>query len=259
MSRILLIHWNAEERKKRVDLLRRAGHSVRVHSGQGAEALRSLRAKPTDLFVIDLTRMPSQGGAVGVWLRQQRATRHVPIVFAGGDAEKVARVRKQLPDAVYAEWRGIRGALRQAVARQPKAPVIPGTMDGYAGTPLPKKLGIKEGSLVALLAAPAGFEKTLGALPSGVRLTKQARGAPHVVLLFAKSRAELARRFPAAARALADGGRLWMIWPKKASGVETDLTQAEVRTFGLSNGFVDYKISAIDATWSGLCFARRGQ
>ena len=72
-----------------------------------------------------------------------------------------------------------------------------------------------------------------------------------------KSRAELARRFPVAARGLAAGGGLWIAWPKKASGVSTDLTQGHVREFGLESGFVDYKICAIDDTWSGLQFARR--
>ncbi len=128
---------------------------------------------------------------------------------------------------------------------------------GYSGTPLPKKLGIKAGSAVALLGAPADFESTLGGVPEGVRFKKQARGKADVILLFARSRTELRRRFPSAANAVAETGRLWMCWPKKASGVATDLTQDAVRGQGLDNGFVDYKIAAIDATWSGLCFARR--
>ena len=76
-------------------------------------------------------------------------------------------------------------------------------------------------------------------------------------LLFVTSQARLANRFASAARLLSEGGRLWIVWPKKASGVPTDLTENAVRQFGLSAGLVDWKISAIDATWSGLCFARR--
>jgi hypothetical protein len=153
----------------------------------------------------------------------------------------------------------VRGALRDALARPPERPVVPGTMAGYAGTPLPKKLGIGDGAVVALLGAPAGFEKTLGTLPADVRLRRdgRARAAAGVVLLFTKSRADLARRFPIAARALADRGKLWIVWPKKASGVASDLGEADIRAFGLGSGFVDYKICAVDATWSGLCFARR--
>jgi len=78
-----------------------------------------------------------------------------------------------------------------------------------------------------------------------------------VILLFVKSHAELEKRFIPAVRAMAEGGRLWIVWPKKASGVAADLTQNDVRAFGLKAGLVDFKISAIDATWSGLCFTRR--
>jgi hypothetical protein len=130
-------------------------------------------------------------------------------------------------------------------------------MAGYSSTLLPKKLGIRDGSVVAMLGAPVGFEDTLGDLPSGVETRRQAFGKADVVLLFASSQAELGERFPGATNILADGGRLWILWPKKASRVTTDVGEQEVRTFGLARGFVDYKISAIDVTWSGLCFARR--
>jgi alkylation response protein AidB-like acyl-CoA dehydrogenase len=138
---------------------------------------------------------------------------------------------------------------------QPTKPVS--ALAGYSGTPLPKKLGLRAGSVVALLGAPADFRRTLGALPENVRLVNHARRRAHRVLLFVRSQAELRRRFPAAVRALDEGGGLWIIWPKQASGVPTDLTQAVVRRVGLAAGLVDYKICAVDATWSGLLFARR--
>ena len=130
-------------------------------------------------------------------------------------------------------------------------------MAGYSGTPLPKKLNIRAGATVVLLGAPDGFEATLGALPAGVRLRRQTRGPAQVVLLFAASQAQLARRFHGASRIVADPGALWIAWPKKASGMATDLGEREVRACGLGAGWVDYKICAIDATWSGLCFSRR--
>lgn len=246
----------AEERAAR---LRSAGHQVGVQSDQrgGTEAFRGVRQNPPDAFVIDLSRLPSHGRAVAGWLRQTKATRHRPIVFVGGEAEKVAQTRRLLPDAVFTEWSRIRGALRQALRRPPAAPVVPGTMAGYSGTPLPKKLGITAGSTVALLGAPHGFERTLGALPGNVRFQRHARRAAHRILLFARSCADLERRFPAAAKAVADGGGLWIVWPKKSSGVETDLAEPLVRAFGLAAGWVDYKICAVDETWSGLLFARR--
>jgi CheY-like chemotaxis protein len=258
MSRVIVIHWNPAEVEGQAARLRRAGYTIETLSPRSGADLRAMRATPPDALVIDLSRAPSQGGAVAVMLRQQKATRHVPIVFAGGDALKVARVREGLPDALYTEWKGIRGALRRALKAPPTHPVVPGTMDAYAGMPLVKKLGIRKGSAVLLLGAPAGFERRLGALPENLKLERQARAPAQVILLFAKSSTDLERRFPAAARALAKGGRLWIVWPKKASGASTDLTQRGVRAFGLARGFVDYKICSIDETWSGLLFARRG-
>jgi hypothetical protein len=129
---------------------------------------------------------------------------------------------------------------------------------GYSGTPLPKKLGIKPGSVVALLGAPPGFvEKTLGPVPDGAVLREDLRVPFSVGLLFVDSKAELAKRFPAVQKAMAQPCALWLCWPKKASGVPTDLDENKIRDFVLMAGLVDYKVAAVDATWSGLCFARR--
>jgi hypothetical protein len=259
MRRVALVHWNTQEARERARRLRGAGRSVLVISDPKVDYLRDLRARPPQAFVIDLSRLPSHGRDVGVWLRQQKATRHIPLVFVAGEPDKVAKTRELLPDAVYTDWKGIRGALRHALRRPPAQPVVPGTMAGYSGTPLPKKLAIKPGGTVALLGAPPGFARTLGALPDGVRLQSHLRGGPELALLFSKSQAELERRFPAAARALPEGGKLWLIWPKKTSGIASDLSEPVVRTFGLRRGWVDYKICAVDQTWSGLLFSRRQQ
>jgi CheY-like chemotaxis protein len=259
LARVLLVHWKPEEAEARVAALRKAGHEVRVLDPDGMPALRALGARPPAAIVIDLGRLPSRGRAVATALRQQKATRAVPLLFVEGDPEKTARVKALIPDAAYATWRGLPGALHKAVAARPKAkPVVPGTMAGYSGTPLPRKLGIKPGSMVALLGAPPAFaKKTLGPLPEGAAVRGDTRSPFDVGLLFAGSKADLVRRFPAAAKAMGEPGALWIVWPKKASGVETDLDGNAVREFGLSAGLVDYKIAAIDATWSGLCFARR--
>ncbi len=167
-----------------------------------------MRAQPPDAFVIDLSRVPSQGAAVGVWLRQQKTTRHVPLVFVGGVPEKVARVRGLLPDAVYTEWRRIRGGLKRARVRRPAAPVVPGTMDAYAGATLPQKLGVRPGQAVLLIGAPADFADRMGPLPEGVRLLRERRGQAEVVLLFARSQAGLRRAFSRTGRARGRGQAL---------------------------------------------------
>jgi hypothetical protein len=251
-----VIHWKPEEAGPRVDLLRRAGFEAECLAPQGAAGLRTFRERPPDAFVIDLERLPSHGRAVGIELRRQKGTRAVPLVFAGGDPDKIARTRQVLPDAAYAVWDAVAEALAKALRAAPSSPVAPSTMAIYAGRPLAAKLGIKAGGTVALAGAPDGFATKLGPLPDGARIVARAAGVDRI-LLFARSRSELEKRFPAAARALALGGGLWIVWPKKASGIATDLSEAAVREFGLGEGWVDYKICAVDETWSGLQFARR--
>ncbi|MFJ4652254.1 DUF3052 domain-containing protein [Nocardia sp. NPDC088792] len=129
-------------------------------------------------------------------------------------------------------------------------------MAGYSGTPLPRKLGIKEGSLVLLSGAPADFD--LGALPPGATLHRRAGASPYDVILgFCPDRATLSRRFADwRARMAVDAG-LWLAWPKKASGVPTDLSDTAVREYGLAQGLVDNKTAAVDEVWSGLRFVIR--
>jgi hypothetical protein len=125
-------------------------------------------------------------------------------------------------------------------------------MAGYSGTPLPRKLGIREGSVVALVGAPAAF--VFDALPHGARVRRSARGEADLALAFARTRAELARRWDAATRCSAS---VWIAWPKQSSALAGELTENVVRDHGLARGWVDFKVVAIDDTWSGLRFARR--
>jgi CheY-like chemotaxis protein len=256
---VVLIHWKPEEAAPHAAALGKAGHDVRVLAPKGIPDLRALAGRPPGAIVVALGRLPSQGVSVATALRQRKATREVPLLFVEGDREKTARAKALLPDAAYTTWRGLPGALRKALAARPKGkPVVPGTMAGYSGTPLPKKLGIRPGSVVALLGAPEGFAtSTLGPLPEGAVVRGDVRSPFDVGLLFVRSKAQLARRFPPALKAMGDPGALWVVWPKKTSGLQTGLGQKAVRAFGLARGLVDYKIAAIDATWSGLCFARR--
>jgi hypothetical protein len=127
-------------------------------------------------------------------------------------------------------------------------------MAGYSGTPLPQKLGIKPGHRVALLDAPDGFSRTLGQLPEGVTVTSTLAGkqAFDVLVLFVVAQRDVARRFAPIAKRLDPAGGFWVAWPKRASGIATDVTENTVRDVMLGAGLVDNKVCAIDDTWSGL-------
>ncbi len=128
---------------------------------------------------------------------------------------------------------------------------------GYSGTPLPRKLGIAAGCRLALLGAPEGIEALLDPLPDGVRVMRRVAPELDVAVLFVDSAARLTRRLPAVRAAMTPAGGLWVAWPKRASGVPTDVTEDVVRDAGLAAGLVDNKVCAIDATWSGLRLVTR--
>jgi hypothetical protein len=132
-------------------------------------------------------------------------------------------------------------------------------MAGYSGTPLVNKLGIKPESHLAVLNAPKEFDRTLGDLPGGVVAQGDLRGARNfeVIVFFTDRRSELTKRFPILAKRLTSAGGLWIAWPKRDSGVATDLNEDAVRQVGLDVGLVDNKVCAIDETWSGLRFVIR--
>jgi hypothetical protein len=129
---------------------------------------------------------------------------------------------------------------------------------GYSGTPLVRKLGVKPEARLGLIGAPSGFDETLGELPPGVQVRRRLGGRPFdVIVAFYERQADLERRLPALVKALDWAGGLWIAWPKRASGVPTDLTDNVVRGLGLATGLVDNKVCAIDETWSGLRLVHR--
>jgi hypothetical protein len=125
--------------------------------------------------------------------------------------------------------------------------------DGYSGTPLQKKLGIKPGMSIALLHAPPEVETTLGELPEGVITSRRLTGHRDLVLIFITRQVDLASQIPALTSAIAPNGMIWVAWPKRASKIDTDMTEDAIRDIVLpSSGLVDVKVCAIDQVWSGL-------
>ncbi|HVI79848.1 MAG TPA: hypothetical protein VM715_17115 [Candidatus Acidoferrum sp.] len=130
-------------------------------------------------------------------------------------------------------------------------------MPGYSGAPLAKKLGIKDGFRVNVTTAPAEIHAELKPELANCELLAAAKAPLDFAMLFTKSSAELRREFPRIAKALAPAGMLWISWPKKTSGVATDLNENVVREIGLAAGLVDVKVCAVTEVWSGLKFVRR--
>ena len=256
MSRILLIAWNENEARERARRLSGYGHEVKICSSSESTYLRRVRTSPPELFIIDLNRLPSHGRELAAYFRRQKATRMVPILFAGGDRDRVEIARKLLPDAHFAEWKDIRSAIQRARRNPPTNPLVPSTTAAYSLSPLPKKLGIRENHAVGLFHAPEQFERQLEPRPRGVEIVTEP-GHADVALLFVSSEAELARELRPLKAALPAKAALWIAWPKQTSGVPTDLKETIVREFGLGAGLVDYKVCSINQTWSGLCFAQK--
>ena|SRR5689334_6345889 len=130
-------------------------------------------------------------------------------------------------------------------------------MAGYSDTPLIKKLGIRPGDKVLISRAPAGFDRELGDLPEGVRVVGAKARDLNVVLLFAMSLNDLRKQLEAVADRIVPDGMIWAIWPKKSSGVPSDLTEGVVQQLGLGIGLVDVKVCAVTEIWSGLKFVYR--
>ena len=125
-------------------------------------------------------------------------------------------------------------------------------MPGYSGTPLPKKLGIGAGAVIAFSEAPPEFAPALGPLPDGVTVKGAVRGPLDVIVAFFTRRVELERRLPTLTAAMRPAAGLWIAWPKRASGMPTDISGDVIREVALPTGLVDNKVCAIDETWSGL-------
>ena len=125
-------------------------------------------------------------------------------------------------------------------------------MAGYSGTPLAQKLGIKVGQKVMTLGAPPGYRKLLSPLPGAVSFATNVEPDAEFIHLFVVQRAALAKELKRLRNVIADTGALWVSWPKKSSGVKTDISEDVIREVCLPLGFVDVKVCAVDDTWSGL-------
>ena len=266
MRRVRLVHWKAAEAVPRIESLRKAGYAVEYDEKTDSSQLREWRNAPPDAFVIDLTRLPSQGREVAITLRNYRETRMVPLVFVDGEEAKVERVRQVLPDAAFTNARSLMDTLKRVLrsgvnaGAEPVRPVP--MMDRYGGRSVVEKLGIKPNQAIALLDPPGDLETLLPGLPEGSTWAEADDRRAGMGLYFVMDADGLRAAFDLAKRQK-NLKKLW-IARRKAQTAKKPAARAVgvvpedlVRETGLAMGFVDYKVCAISEVWSGLLFARR--
>jgi CheY-like chemotaxis protein len=252
MIRALVIHYHPGDAAELAARLRRDGFEPDVYPVVGSAGLGRIRDNPPDVAVIDLMRMPSYGRAMGALLRQQKSTRGIPLVFIQGDPGKTRLVRKLLPDAVFTSIARLAPSIEKAVAAPPREPLLPDP----ARIPAAGKLRIREGNTICLVNAPPGFRTHLNPLPKAVRFQTSPADAD-IILLFVKSSAQLGRELPRFATGIEPGRALWVLWPKKTSGVATDLTMPRIIEFCSTMALSIGRLCAVDKTWSALGISPR--
>ena len=246
---LLLFHSKPDDAGPLMAKLRAAGYGVTLH--QRPASVHTIANAAPAAAVIDLSRMPSHGRYIGAWLRGSKKTRQIPLVFVDGEAAKVARVREELPDAVYTTASAVVGALKRAIAKPPLEPVVPRQMmQGGSTRTTAQKLGIREKSTVGLIDPPDDYWGVLGALPRDVVLEEDAARPCDLTLWFVHD----ANQYAAQLRKYRTRKRLWIVWQK---GRRDGLNGSFIREAALAVGLVDYKICSLDAEWSGLAFAMR--
>jgi len=257
MAQIRLVSWSLDAAREHARVLKKAGFKVDASPLCTGGLIGQFRDNPPDVILIDLDRLPSHGRAVAVVLRSGKSTRHIPIVFAGGQEEKVKTAREQVPGAIFTDWREVAAALKKALKKPAMPAPAKSYMQHYSGSSLVKKLGFKTTMRVAVLGAPEGFEDQLGELPEGVEFETNVNPQTKLAIWFVRCLRELADETEYFSARLPKGASIWIVYPKQTSRFKVDFTQHDVRAIGLAAGLVDYKICAVDADWTGLKFARK--
>ncbi len=254
---VRLIQWRPDESADRIARLEGAGYTVMFDVLTKNDATQVLLADVPDAFVIDLTSLPALGRQVGVFLRRQKATRSLPLVFVGGEPNEVDEVRELLPSSTFSHWEDAVPTLAETIGAVVTANVPVSAADMSSDIPLHFRLGIDPGFRVGLVGAPEGFEDRFDDLPPGASITRQINGQFDRIIWFSASRLDLQANAEVLANMLSDTGGLWMVWPEKSSGMASNVGEDMVRKVGSAAGMIDYGIAAIDSTWSELLFARR--
>ncbi len=260
-----LICWNEVDATARAKELQRHGYRVVADPPESdGGMIQYFRELAPDAVVIDLDRLPSHGRELGRGLRASKSTCHLPLIFAGGLPAKVDLVRAALPDATFSAWdKDMAHAIERAI-EQPAPPRLRSAEMPKETGPgvLERKLDIKPQTHFVIVAAGRNddpwFIELLTSIPDDAVEQRRIDATTTLALYPVATRRELMRAFEQARTALPPKASLWIVHPKQTSPLAADFNQDDVREAGLANGFVDYKVCAVNNDWSALKFARRG-
>lgn len=251
--KISVVHFRPEE----ADSLLRALRSSKFEP-EIAYPPKFRKDNPPIAVVLSLARSPANVRWVAYSLRKSKWSRLIPLVFVDGEPEKVAAMRRVIPDATYTTLAKVGPALREAMNRILEDVAVP---ESYSdpGRSLAQKLGLQPGHRVAVVNEPPEFRRVLGEVPEDVELVEWPDRRTQLTLWFVRTFGELEEGFEALLDRI-QSGPLWVCWPKQASGVRSDLTMTNIREVAMRHNRVDVKVLRIDRTWSGsLIFRRRAR
>jgi hypothetical protein len=256
MTTVKLISWHPDLPTKAAALKARGRTIDSAPLIKTSSVVGELASLNPSVLVLDLDKLPSHCREIAVALRTSKSARHIPILFAGGEPEKITRIRTELPDAHYTSWPEAPHALTDLLKHPSTKPYI-SLHDKPSTTPLPQKLGIKPDAQIALLAAPDNFEDLLGDLPETTTFTTRLTPDTHLALSFIRSLPDLAATLDLLTLRLPKQASAWIIYPKRTSRHRPDFNENHVRNAALAINLVDYKACSIDSDWSALKFAWR--
>jgi hypothetical protein len=258
MRRIYLIHWKPQECADKIRDLEAAGYTVVTDLPMGPNFARHVEETASEVVVIDLSRLPSQGRDLAVMLRTRKGTRSIPILFVDGETPKVAAIQQLLPDATYTTWETLPAEITKLLELPPKEySGLDSVFAAYSNKSLAEKLGIKPGIQVCLAFAPEELEDELLPLPASACLTRVVDRSSQLYLWFFESSESLNLSLSQIVEQVKHAP-CWIAWPKNAQKNPATLNQATVRRIAMDAGMVDYKICSINAQWSALLFSWRG-
>src|SRR5262245_53790799 len=260
MARLFYLHWHEKEAKERIRPLAKAGHKVSAH--WSVEKTADFGPKLPEVVIISQDRLPSHGRAVAAVFWEANNRRAIPIIFAGGNQDKVAATKKKFPHAIYCGSGEVIQAVEEVLRNPPaslppKVKRAPPHTPGYSGKPLAVKLGVAEDQRIYLSNAPDEINEWLGPLPASAEQITKPAPSINLAVLFHTSAKDLKKEFASVAKLMAPKGMLWVSWPKKSAEVATDVTEDVIRKIGLAHDWVDVKVCAVSEIWSGLKFLRR--